>query len=72
MRWLRHSYRSFPKAPPVAADDDGREVTPHRAAMPATAPGIEIRLAGALVRVPVGTDGALLTQVLRAVRASAA
>ena len=61
-----------PEAPPVAADDDGREVTPHRAAMPATAPSIEIRLAGALVRVPVGTDGALLTQVLRAVRASAA
>ena len=59
------------KAPLVAADD-GREVTPHRAAMPAAAPSIEIRLAGAVIRVPVGTDGALLTQVLRAVRASAA
>jgi len=32
---------------------------------------IEVKLAGAVVRVPVGTDGALLTSVLRAVRASA-
>jgi transposase len=35
-------------------------------------PTIEIRLAGAVVRVVVGTDGSLLTDVLRAVRASAA
>ena len=32
---------------------------------------IEIKLAGAVVRVLPGTDGALLTSVLRAVRASA-
>ena len=36
--------------------------------VPAT---IEVRLAGAVVRVAAGTDGALLTSVLRAVRASA-
>ena len=32
---------------------------------------IEVKLAGAVVRVAPGTDGALLTSVLRAVRASA-
>lgn len=32
---------------------------------------IEVKLAGAVVRVAAGTDGALLTSVLRAVRASA-
>ncbi len=35
-----------------------------------TAPIIEVRLAGAVVRVACGMDGALLTAVLRAVRAS--
>ena len=35
-------------------------------------PCIEIQLAGAMVRVAAGTDGALLTEVLRAIRASAA
>jgi transposase len=35
------------------------------------APGIEIRLAGAVVRVSVGTDPTLLGEVLRAVRVSA-
>ena len=59
-------------APPVGADER-REIAPDQAARPATVPpSIEIRLAGAVVRVPVGTDGALLTQVLRAVRTSAA
>ena len=33
---------------------------------------IEVQLAGALLRVAPGTDGALLTTVLRAIRASAA
>jgi transposase len=37
-----------------------------------SAPVIEIKLAGMIVRVAVGTDRALLTEVLRAVRASAA
>lgn len=36
------------------------------------APCIEIRLAGAVMRVPVETEGTLLTEVLRAIRASAA
>ena len=36
-----------------------------------TAPAIEVKLAGAVVRVTCGMDGALLTVVLRAVRASA-
>ena len=35
-------------------------------------PAVEVTLAGAVVRVASGTDGALLTAVLRAVRASAA
>jgi transposase len=38
----------------------------------ATMPTVEVRLTGAEVRVAVGTDAALLTAVLRAVRASAA
>jgi len=33
---------------------------------------IRIKLAGAVVRFAVGTDGALLTEVLRAVRAASA
>ena len=35
-------------------------------------PAVEVTLAGAVVRVASGTDGGLLTAVLRAVRASAA
>ena len=44
-----------------------------RATIPMTAasPLIEARLAGAVARVVSGTDAALLTSVLRAVRASA-
>jgi transposase len=38
----------------------------------ATPSMVEVRLAGAVVRVAAGTDAALLTAVLRAVRASAA
>jgi transposase len=34
-------------------------------------PPIEVRLAGAVLRIPAGTDGDLLTTVLRAIRASA-
>ncbi len=41
-----------------------------RAAAPASAV-IEVKLAGAVVRVASGTDAALLTAVLRAVRATA-
>jgi transposase len=43
-----------------------------RPAVPASpAAGIEIKLAGAVVRVVSGTDTALLSEVLRAVRTSA-
>jgi transposase len=42
-------------------------VTPARGA-----PAIEVKLAGAVLRVAAGTDEALLTTVLRAIRASAA
>jgi transposase len=34
-------------------------------------PPIEVRLAGAVLRIPLGADGDLLTTVLRAIRASA-
>ena len=43
----------------------------HLAGRPALAPVIEIRLAGAVVRVVAGTDDAQLRAVLRAVRTSA-
>jgi transposase len=46
---------------------------PEAAASPAgPAPSIEVKLAGAVLRVAPGTDGELLTTVLRAIRASAA
>ncbi|TPG52457.1 hypothetical protein EAH89_17990 [Roseomonas nepalensis] len=49
-------------------------VVPEAAASPAagTPPSIEVRLAGAVLRVAPGTDGELLTRVLRALRASVA
>lgn len=40
-------------------------------ALPPAAPAIEVEVAGAVVRVRPGMDAALLTSVLRAVRASA-
>jgi transposase len=43
------------------------EVTPE----PSPAPAVELRLTGAMLRIPPGTDAALLTTVLRALRASA-
>jgi len=47
--------------------------TPEPAAAPArSTPAIEVKLAGAVLRITPGTDGALLTTVLRAIRASAA
>jgi transposase len=42
------------------------------ASPPSPVPPIEVRLAGAVLRIVPGTDAALLTTVLRAVRASAA
>jgi transposase len=39
---------------------------------PRPAPSIEVKLAGAVLRIVPGTDAALLSMVLRAIRASAA
>jgi len=47
------------------------ETAPRRSAKMAPSPGIEVRLAGAVVSIATDTDAALLTAVLRAVRASA-
>lgn len=56
-----------PEAPP------SEEELPHTVATaaPPVAP-VEVRLAGAVLRVGPGTDAALLTMVLRALRAAAA
>jgi len=51
---------------PIIAE--GPTVLPERSG----APLIEVQLAGAVLRVTLGTDGALLATVLRAIRASAA
>lgn len=70
--------RAAPHFVPIVADTAAsstqveREVAaPERAHALAATPSIEIRLAGAVVRVAVGTDAALLSDVLRAVRMSA-
>ena len=58
---------------PLAETDEARAACVGQAAQRMRpAPCIEVRLAGAVMRVPVETDGALLTEVLRAIRASAA
>jgi len=60
------------ETPPTSIDGECINPSAERTSKPMSAPGIEIRLAGAVVRVAMGTDGALLTEVLRAIRASAA
>ena len=57
---------TMPPAPEPSRPDS------ERAARSAPPSCIEIRLAGAVMRVVVGSDATLLTEVLRAVRASAA
>jgi transposase len=52
------THRLVPDAPPAVAE-------------PSAASAIEVELAGAVLRIPSGTDAALLTTVLRAIRASA-
>ena len=60
-------------AAPLAEADEARAASVGQAAQRTRpAPCIEIRLAGAVMRVPVDTGGTLLTEVLRAIRASAA
>lgn len=60
------------EASPGSIEAEASEANPDGASKPMSSPSIEIRLAGAVVRVVVGTEGSLLTDVLRAVRASAA
>jgi len=55
-----------PEFVPILAEEVAAAPVP--AAAPA--PAIEVELAGAVVRIVGGTDGGLLTAVLRAVRAS--
>jgi hypothetical protein len=43
-----------------------------RSSKAAAASSIEVKLAGAVIRVAIGTDPALLAEVLRAIRASVA
>ena len=56
-----------PAAPP-AGPEPSSSATP--TPPPPPAPPVEVELAGAVLRVPPGTDAALLTTVLRALRAS--
>ena len=56
---------------PIIAEAPPSEPPPPASVAAATAPVIEVRLAGAVVRVSGIDDGAQLTAVLRAVRASA-
>lgn len=57
---------------PIVAETPSSSL-PEPVAAPARAtPSIEIKLAGAVLRVAPGTDGELLTTVLRAIRASTA
>jgi transposase len=82
--WRRAAYRAVTtvattttaEAPPpdfVPIMTDATLPTPaQRATPPSVAPAIEVKLAGAVVRVASGMDDAAqLTEVLRAVRASA-
>ena len=59
------------EATPATTDACTTETAPRRTAKMAPSPGIEVRLAGAVVRIASDTDAALLTAVLRALRASA-
>jgi len=56
---------------PIHAEPALLPAAPAAAAAPVSPPAIEVEVAGAVVRVLAGMDVALLTSVLRAVRASA-
>lgn len=77
--WRRQARRALVSATPTA----GPSFVPVVAELPAPAPeaatapvrqpsSIEVKLAGAVLRIAPGTDEALLTTVLRAIRTSAA
>ena len=70
---------SFVPIVPDAADTavltsglEGAAPKPERSSKAAAVSSIEIKLAGAVVRVAIETDTALLADVLRAIRTSAA
>jgi transposase len=80
--WRREARGTVMTTPCLAADPSMPGFVPimaeAEASPPITAPTassssavIEVKLAGAIVRVASGMDGAMLTEVLRAVRASA-
>jgi transposase len=79
--WRRRARRALaaatvsaePAFVPIVAGTPAPMPAPDVAPTPSrTAPAIEIKLAGAVLRVGAGTDAELLTTVLRAIRASAA
>lgn len=57
---------------PIVAEAPAPLLSEPAAAPARASPAIEVKLAGAVLRVAPGTDGELLTTVLRAIRASAA
>jgi transposase len=61
-----------PALVPIVAERPAPSSAEPVAAPGRATPAIEIKLAGAVLRVAPGTDGELLTTVLRAIRASAA
>lgn len=63
---------SGPDFVPIHAKPTLPPAVPTPEPTPVSPPAIEVEVAGALVRVLPGMDTALLTSVLRAVRASAA
>jgi transposase len=73
--WRHAARREVPTAPHETTSPAAVAfvpiVTETAPAEASTAPAIEVKLAGAVVRVACGMDVALLTSVLRAVRASA-
>ena len=62
---------SMPAFVPIVAEVAAIPVEPAPAVVCTPVPPVEVELAGAVVRVAVGTDAVLLAAVLRAVRASA-
>jgi transposase len=73
--WRREMRRggsgAAPDFVPIVSEAPAGVPSPSPASSPSPMPLIEVKLAGAVLRVPPGTDAALLTVVLRAIRASA-
>jgi transposase len=73
--WRREMRRSgsgaAPNFVPIVSEAPAYASPPTPETPPLPVPPIEVKLAGALLRIVPGTDAALLTMVLRAVRTSA-